>query len=733
MSGNSHKNKVEHGRGKTNKQVLKTCKFLFPDYMGMFDLGILKHEELRYCEYMAKGLELYIVEQWVSGRKFSNVITSFTGNSSEVIYGILVRLPVDVQYWPKDFKEYHDKIIDFSSVKEMDDGTRLYVTNLSFFPSTLNLLHVKNGSMKDSWQLFQVNFNLKRLGCGSRSGNLLGEPSITSLEKFAQIYKMTTKDPEDLLKNLIELVRVIQISLTYFRLLDSKFKDGTFCQHTVNAIHEWWVSYGKLYLGIDRPKNEGVLGPTTVAGIISFVLTCYFKFIVEDCISFKDPFIESSFYAGIYNFQKKHNLPKTSYLDMETMTKLFKVTSKVNGTDIFKLKRRLKSTVQDIARKTNPIQLANEILTTDLDWLIENVQGGYLGLFWSKKRQFKVSLQGTRFYDLDYNHGDPFKEDDEYLSILTNEADTTANDDESREKHAEEQSDIEEDTPEAKWSTKEPVDSEIYYCNNQGFRSELYRRATLPQISKDKNIFQTDHKSVAPTSSDDEQQPRILGDNNETTNRRRYSFSDIQETMEIWTIPFQVSPVRLARDILHIEIALRQYDAAEEEEEEDDDDDDEGCCNKNKEDCVKEASGMLDTCKRDCEALKDKDKELRFKRSAVDAELKELNSLEAKFNYDLRILDTRMRDVEQNLSQFGNRLNTLEEGLKLKSNQFKALIETDIISSALELDKYAFEFLENEQVWNEGVFLRSLRLYIWPIVKMSWDQAMGWWKPTANM
>lgn len=679
----------------STKQLVKTAKYLFPDYMGLFNLGILKHEELQYCEYTINGFELYIVEQWVSERKFSNVITSFTGNSSEVVRGILVKLPEDIRYWPESFKQYHDKLIEFSSIKVMDDGISLFVTNLSYFPSTLNLLHVKNGSMKDSWPLFQVNFNLKRIGCGSRSGNLLGEPSITSLEKFAQIYKMATKDPEDLFRNLIELFRVIQISLTYFRLLDGRFKDGTLCQHTFDGIQEWWVTYGKLYLGIDRPKNEGILGPTTVAGIISFVLTCYFKFIVEDCISFKDPYIESSFYSGVYNFQKKHNLPKTSYLDIETMNKLFKVTSRANTTDIFKLKRALKSRVQDIARKVNPIQLANEILTTDLDWLIENVQGGYLGLFWSGKRQNKITLQSHNFYEQDYSHGDPFDEHGEYFTG------------EGIYDYEENSSELEDISSWEDGNVKHESEFPYHCHNNVMFQRELYRRASIPQTEKEKNLFQMEYKNSVSADENSGQQYTI---------KHNYSFSDIQDSIEVWSFPFQVSPVKIARDILRMEVHMRKY-----------------CDERTTEswnDCMATLTSSLKRCTETFETLQQKENELRSKHDTIQAEMKDINSLEAKFNYDLRILDARMRDVEENLNHFSNRLNILEDSFKLKGKKFKALIDTDILHSALELDKYAFEFFENEQVWNEGVFLRSMRQYIWPVVKKEWERLSEWWSPT---
>ena len=72
----------------------------------------------------------------------------------------------------------------------------------------------------------------------------------------------------------------------------------------------------------------------------------------------------------VYNFQKKHGLNKgnsRACLNPRTLEKLFEVTAKISNKDIFKLKKMVKSTIQDIIGKGNPINLSHDILTTDLD------------------------------------------------------------------------------------------------------------------------------------------------------------------------------------------------------------------------------------------------------------------------------------------------------------------------------------------------------------------------------
>lgn len=662
--------------------------------MAIFNIGTLSLLDYEYREYTISGFELYIVREWVSERNLTNVITSFTGNSNDIIHGVLIALPEDINAWPPKLKAYYEQISEFASLKVLESNISIFVTNLSFFPSTFNLLHVKDGSMKAVWTSFQVNFNLKRLGCSGRSRILLDDPPATSLEKFGQIYKITAKESDRMMQHVIDLIAIIQQSLTYFGFLDPIYKDGTLCQHTLKAIDDWWSSYGKLYLGIDRPKNEGNLGPTSVAGIISFVLTCYFKFIVEDCVPFKDPFVESSFYSGVYNFQKKYNLPKTSCLDLETINKLFKVTSRITNKDIFKLKRVLKSRVQDITGKVNPIQLANEILTTDLESLIHNIQGGYLGLIWNAKSSSRLKLTTRDFAAHNYNHGNPLRIDKyEVNDFDSNDSDTENPPIESS----------------GNWGTLDStVDESLCYqnfLNNNQFQHELYRRSSLPEVDSDINFFQTgyNYRKVRPN--------RPLGS---SPHKRSESFSDVQDVVEKWSLPFQMSSVKVARDILFLERDLRETCAI----------------HKNSQGIplpIHDLSDVYNKNERSFKNFLDLQTGLTVKHEGLTSTMKELDSLQAKFNYDIRVLDTRMRDVEENIGQFGNKLDSLESDLKSRSSKFKALIDTQILNSAIELDKHAFEFFENDQDWNEGVFLKSLKGYVWPAIKKEWERTKQWW------
>ncbi|CAI4589520.1 ALH_1b_G0032920.mRNA.1.CDS.1 [Saccharomyces cerevisiae] len=416
------------------------ASFIFPDFRALFNIGFNLYSNINYKEVDINGFEIYIVEQWAAQRKISTLITSYTGNLQDTISAVEVALPEDPEEWPCCLKKYHEELLKFSSPKKTAKGT-LFVTNLSSFKSTLNLLHVECGNLKKIWKNFKTNYDLKRLHCGGRSAQLLKKTPSASIAKFAQLYKfpnsafsheITSDFQQPSLQNdnssisgienipvnhcpVVELTTLVQISLSYFALFEyKKERDGLLCNGTKQSLEKWWEIYGKRYHGIDKPKNETILGPTTVASLLSLVLTCYFKLMVEDCMSAKDPFDEEEFYSGLYAFQKKYGLSKNNKqtsLDELTIDKLFEVSSKTSNKDIFKFKKVVKSTVQDMTGKGNFMHLSNEILTTDLDTLVKNIHGGSLGKLWkgrsASRKETCMVWERKTFLSFKFERGDP--------------------------------------------------------------------------------------------------------------------------------------------------------------------------------------------------------------------------------------------------------------------------------------------------------------------------------------
>ncbi|SCU83063.1 LAME_0C03840g1_1 [Lachancea meyersii CBS 8951] len=696
--------------------------FLFPDLRAIYSLKLHELPEIACTEVTLFGFEIYIVEQWALERKHSTIITSYTGNSQDIVRAVKFALPESQQYWPRAFKEYYEELIQYSAPKWTEDGT-LFVSTSSEIPSALNLLHVECGDLRKIWDVFKVNIGLKRLQCGGRSALLLCEPSGASCEKFTQLYKVaapaTSSQEQEYSYSthaVVELITLVQISLVYFNLLDSRCKDGILCTSTENAIKDWWSIYGTLYLGCDRPRHEGPLGPTTVAGLISLVLTIFFKLTVVNCMPTKEPFDEGSFRSGLYLFQKKYGLFKAnvktlSVLDPILISKLFEVTPKASNTDIFKIKKVVKSTVQDIAGKGNPMQLSNGILTTDLDYLTRNVHGSILCFLWrgkSAKQPAQRKKPKARFSEAVFNKGDPTDQ-----ILKSNVVATKGNNElwaDSQEKLSREDKyqtyDFEhnsakkdgvgnhrENTSHRKESVSKPDKQNIY------FRTELHRRSSTPYLPQDVNLLQIDYENIPPTTC-----PL------NALETRRNSFSVIQDAVELWRYPFEPSPIKSARNVLFMEKSIKSQSKALNEARE-------HACSETSDhrEPVRQVYTRLNFKLKELEQLRDT---LSGKHSLVLSDMSELDSLASKLKYDLRSLEARMRDVDERMAQFRSKINSM--AWTMENSKTSHLMTSSLYSNPKKLDGYARDILERANkfrssgvilnLWNNAGDLSSLFL-----------------------
>lgn len=728
--------------------------FIFPDMRALYSLDLDSYMDLTYEEIQLFGYEIYIVEQWTSERKLSTIITSLTGNRQDIVTAVRVVLPSDPKLWPGRFKQYYEELMKFSQPKVMPQGT-LFLTNISSMESSLNLLHVECGDLRIVWPVFEINYDLKTLHCAGRSALLLCYPSNASEEKFSQLYKIPIpkrsgplgilSKENNLLKNehgneftaadlknnmqqqvgivhglrppalqdvkrgsypVIELITLIQISLNYFKLRGKNIvKDGLLCNGTKRAIGEWWDNYGKLYLGVEKPRNEATLGPTTVAALISLVLSCYFKLIVENCINSGDPYDENEFLTGIHNFQKKYDLllhPGRPYLDHRTLEKLFEMSAKFsNRTDIFKFKKLVKSRMQDIVGKGNPIYLSNEILTTDIGTLINNIHGGSLGLLFKGKGRCgkDVNLSPTvDFTVFKFQHGNPSRQLEQHqrdykefkqkkkeqlskkrVLQFDDRIDETMDDTYTVDQNTE--------TADGNLGAKDvlskfdarlrrvPLSSATIssmFCNydrskylqsaciNELYQKEYYRRNSLPLINDHLNDS-VNVEQINATSNTTKYKTPLF---------RCNSSSRIQNVIEKWEIPFDPSAVRMARDIVKIENRLHSQKTEEEKE---------VAIEKVGEylefdDATTSLQQIYQKYVEGAKSFQTKSNDLENKQQMLLREMHELNSLTMKLKYDIRILELRVRDVEDSVNQFDSKLKTMksfvvkESGTKESSN-----------------------------------------------------------------
>ncbi|SMN17789.1 similar to Saccharomyces cerevisiae YMR053C STB2 Protein that interacts with Sin3p in a two-hybrid assay and is part of a large protein complex with Sin3p and Stb1p [Maudiozyma saulgeensis] len=677
--------------------------FVFPDFKALNDLCLQRSRDLAYEEVQIHGFEIYIVEQWTEERKISSLITSYTGNSQDTVTAVRICLPSDYHYWPQNFKNYLKELQTYSQAKVIN-GDTLFITNLSSISSTLNFLNVDCGDLRTVWDNYRTNFNLKKLNCGGRSALLLKGPTSAALNKFAQLYKIQLRanstngiieensnndstiynnqmDDKKLLTHqyrycpVTELVSLVQITLNYFAPNSCvKRVDGLLCNNTRKAIDNWWAKYGKFYLGIDKPKNEVIMGPTTVASLFSLLLTCYFKLIVEGSMSAKDPFDEDEFYSGIYVFQKKHNISKQqeyTYLDPLTLQTLFEVSAKSSNNDIFNLKKVVKSTMQDFAGKGNFMHLSNEILTSDLSILVRNIHSGTLAALWKGKGETQKSYhrrKSTTFVNKNFNHGDPIARIRERYNLQKISSIDPADMDQlypyALKKHEAvfDTKSIAGDTSSETSSTSsminnyDTVDSEENVELDNTYRREFYRRNSIPFVLDG---------TKTPVQND--------------ALKRRNSVSEIADNLEKWNMPFNVSVVRIARDLKRINTLMSSNDDSNSYDFDvsplyvtQTRNNDESLVFK---DSIKKMANVCEQYNKDRAYLEPRERELEMKQTHLQKEMEEINILTSRFKYNIRILHARIKEVETNVNRFDSKLNEID--LIISKNEYPIKCEVD--------------------------------------------------------
>ena len=772
---------------------IDVSSFIFCDLKALYELGLPSYIDLTYKELDIVGYELYLVEQWVAQRHLSTTITSFTGNTQDIIRAVQVILPTDYSLWPGQFKQYHQELQSFSQPKQMPDGSLMFITNLSTIPSSLNILHVETGDIRSIWLNFIINFNLKMLHCAGRSSLLLSYPAKSSVEKFLQLYKFQTqkKDTqsnnnstnnnntnkltatakeiaEQLLVNqpdnyqynteptrgvniqnneavaithesyqIVYMVDLIHIALHYFNMYTGHV-DGLICKGTTFAIERWWLHYGKPYLGIERPKNEPTLGPTTVAGILSLVLSCYFKLMLEDCINTtRDPFDKDDFINAVKIFQKKYNLiggnVVSGKLDITTVEELFEVTSKYSNHDIIKFKKLLKSRVQDLTGKGNPITLSHVILTTELDSLISNIHGGTLGLLWKGKGKSRTLLMLDNvmynFYHYKFSKGNPTEQlriqrelkkkklEEEIQRKLKRKQKKkqkqkafNINDFvEARELPPDlEEVDDAESTASSSVSSGTNHTVSSMFCNYD--KSRYSDNLDLNKLHFD----EYNRRNSVPRINDLIHEDLFEDLNGIISNyRKRYrsaSFSEVSDVVDRWTLPFDASVVKMARNLRRIEtkLAIKQrIDAMQESKfapHSDDFDD-------------PEAEQKFISIKKQLQINHDKyaSQSVKFERNAsvlenkqrlLYTEINEINSLTSKLKYDVRLLEFRMRDVEDSIKQFDTKLANVKRTLVERNSDVATALKC--VSDETQFDCCLEKMMNSQDGCYKGICIKVI-------------------------
>jgi hypothetical protein len=271
------------------------------------------------------------------------------------------------------------------------------ITNLSGFPSSLTVIPVPNGDIKNHREDFFVNEDLKRLGCSGRVGFTLSKPSAATAAKFYQLYKASDKIP--LNSAVIELVKLCQVALMLFGKLEPEYADGLLCDVTEKSINDWWVEFGTEYYNVE--PHDGILGPTTVAALLGMLLGARNRLHAYGSQISKDVFDIDSTKRAIAYFQKGHRLQKTRRLDRQTLARLHRSTAKAASGDGWFVPRAVKSTVAEFSGKGGEMVMdivggrdragIAVVETVDIEQFVQHVHGERSKWLWQGKPRKSTS------------------------------------------------------------------------------------------------------------------------------------------------------------------------------------------------------------------------------------------------------------------------------------------------------------------------------------------------------
>ncbi|KIK68149.1 hypothetical protein GYMLUDRAFT_191267 [Collybiopsis luxurians FD-317 M1] len=223
-------------------------------------------------DVVLEGYQMYAVDNWLLDRKLVPILVVHTGDSAHKITVSALSPPSQT-----DWDSTLSLLRRHAKPKETPYGT-LLVTSLAQFRSDYTIVQIPGGNLESAKQQLYTNINLLRMGCSGRSGLTLEEPSDTTKDRFISTYMLPDNHLDGTAKvsilfndTVLELVKLIQISLHIFGHYASSSFDGLLCDSTVDGLQQWVKEVGvQLIDGLD--PMERIADPTTVASLLSLVL-----------------------------------------------------------------------------------------------------------------------------------------------------------------------------------------------------------------------------------------------------------------------------------------------------------------------------------------------------------------------------------------------------------------------------------------------------------------------------
>jgi hypothetical protein len=348
-------------------------------------------------DQILRGYEAYCVEQWACSRTHPTfLITNYTGDPEHDIVAYVLAIPKDKSEWSQRLVLYFEALERYHARRRESGIGIIMVTNLGTFPSSLTVVLVPHGNVREAREEFFVNEDLKRLGCSGRLGLTMSKPSPATSAKFYQLYRVSQKIP--LNAAVLELVKLCQIALMIFGKLEIEYIDGLLCDMTERAVNDWWLEFGTEYYSVE--PHDGILGPSTVAALLGTLIGARSRLHAAGAPVSKDAFDVDSTKRAIAYFQKTHKMAKTRRLDRQTLARLHRSTSKVASGDGWFVPRTVKSTLSEFTGKGGEMvthlvgskdKSIAEVETVDIERFAQNVHGSRSKWLW----QGKVRKAGT--------------------------------------------------------------------------------------------------------------------------------------------------------------------------------------------------------------------------------------------------------------------------------------------------------------------------------------------------
>ncbi|KAI8887609.1 hypothetical protein K501DRAFT_330441 [Backusella circina FSU 941] len=264
----------------------------------------------------------------------------------------------------------------------------ILLTDASKLPDDMDMVMIPNGD-HDAWiQQAYVNINLKRTRCSGRNALSLSLPETSFKKEFMTLYRIA--ETVDFNDAVINIVCLVQIALYIFKLLDKEYIDGLLCDQTTAALKQFYDFYNPINKSIEYTLKEIWLEPHLLASVISKLIICRNKLQETNHTMIKDPFIEyDTFRIHIGDYQRHKGIPYTKFIDLETLKHL-----NLHVPSHSKVSRVLKSTLDDISGTTN-FSLQEEV--SDPEYFRYHATIESLRMIWRPKLKSKSKLAGTLF------------------------------------------------------------------------------------------------------------------------------------------------------------------------------------------------------------------------------------------------------------------------------------------------------------------------------------------------